>query len=98
MITKVWHFGLCEVLLMLKGLIVKSTDKLLTPLSRPTLPSSPEDSDIDEEEVEEPVKILEGLSEIKEIIVWDHDQLPAADDAFMKGVDEFIQFADAIHS
>lgn len=60
---------------------------------------SEDDSEPDEDdEAEAPVKILENVSEIKEILVWDHDQLPASDDAFRKGVDEFIAFADAIHS
>lgn len=56
-----------------------------------------EDEDEHEEEPAEPVKIVETLSHFEEVIVWGHDQLPAADDTFVKGVEEWIAFAEAIH-
>ncbi|KPI39003.1 uncharacterized protein AB675_4522 [Cyphellophora attinorum] len=78
------------------GLVVKSTEhKAVAP--QPTFAAA-RDSDDEDEESEEPPKLLETISEIKEMIVWDHDRQPTSDDAFLKGVDEFIAFADAIHS
>lgn len=59
--------------------------------------SASQSDDEDEDGAEEPVKILEQVSDIKEITVWGHDQLPASDDTYRKGIDEWLSFADAIH-
>ena len=58
-----------------------------------------EDIEIEEEEEEppEPVKVLEELSTFDEVIVWGHDQVPASEDPFVKGIEEWISFAEAIH-
>jgi ribonuclease H2 subunit C len=61
----------------------------------------PEESDSDglgEEEAAEPVKVLDALATFDEITVWGHDQVPATDDPFVKGIEEWISFAEAIHS
>lgn len=49
-----------------------------------------------EAEPEEPVKILETQSTFDDFVVFGHEALPAADDMFVKGVEEWIQFADAV--
>lgn len=49
-----------------------------------------------EAEPEEPVKIMEVQSTFDEFVVWGHEALPAADDTFVKGVEEWLQFADAV--
>jgi ribonuclease H2 subunit C len=79
------------------GLVVKSTEHKAAAPQKPTFPPAG-DSDDEDEEAEEPPKMLKTVSQIKEMIVWDHDHQPATDDAFLKGVNEFIAFADAIHS
>ena len=61
----------------------------------------PEDSDLEELEQEdesERVRVLESAATFDEVIVWGHDKVPAADDPFAKGIDEWIAFAEAIHS
>lgn len=55
------------------------------------------DMDEEEEEDSEPVKILQATSTFGEVTIWGHDMLPAADDPFAKGVEEWIAFAEAIH-
>jgi ribonuclease H2 subunit C len=85
------------------GVVVRSTDRLVeTPnsaTSRAQWQRDEESSEDEEEpEVEEPVKIIDSLAEIKEIVVFDHDQQPASEDAFLKVVNEWIAFSDAIHS
>lgn len=50
----------------------------------------------DEPEAEEPVKILETQGTFDDFVVWGHETLPAADDTFVKGVEEWLQFADAV--
>lgn len=58
------------------------------------------DSDNDEEEVEqekpEPVKMLDVAATFDEFVVWGHEVLPASDDTFVKGVEEWIAFAEAV--
>jgi ribonuclease H2 subunit C len=49
-----------------------------------------------EAEPEEPVKIMEMQGTFDDFVVWGHETLPAADDIFVKGVEEWLQFADAV--
>jgi ribonuclease H2 subunit C len=63
-----------------------------------SVPQPTDDSDDDEDEPSEPVKIFEHVSDVKEITVWGHDQMPATDDAYHKGVDEWLAFAQTIHA
>jgi ribonuclease H2 subunit C len=58
---------------------------------------APADSDEEDLEQPEPVKLLETTSTIDEIMVWGHDQTPTAEDPYIRGVEEWISFADAIH-
>ncbi len=58
-----------------------------------------EDIEIEEEEEEppEPVKVLEEVATFGDVIVWGHDRIPNQDDTFVKGIEEWISFAEAIH-
>lgn len=47
-------------------------------------------------EVEEPVKVLEAQGTFDEMMVWGHEILPAADDTFVKGVEEWVRFAETV--
>lgn len=47
-------------------------------------------------ERDEPVKVLEKQATFQEFVVWGHEVLPTADDPFIKGVEEWIQFAEAV--
>ena len=47
-------------------------------------------------ESEEQVKILEEQGGFDEIVVWGHEAIPAADDPFVKGVEEWIRLAEAV--
>lgn len=49
-----------------------------------------------EPEPEEPVKILETQGTFDEYVVWGHEAIPAADDAFVKGVEEWVRFAETV--
>ena len=47
-------------------------------------------------EPDEPVKVLEKQATFGEYIVWGHETIPAADDTFVKGVEEWVKFAEAV--
>lgn len=49
-----------------------------------------------EDDPPEPVNILREEARFDEIIVWGHDSIPAADDSFAKGIEEWISFAEAV--
>lgn len=51
----------------------------------------------EEEEAPEPVKLLEEMSTFEDVIVWGHDIVPTNEDPFVKGIEEWIHFAEAIH-
>ena len=69
------------------------TDRVLP--SSPRLDSNSEGEDIDVES-EEPVKILETQGTFDEIVVWGHEILPAADDSFIKGLEEWVRFSETV--
>ncbi|MCJ1477692.1 hypothetical protein MMC13_006365 [Lambiella insularis] len=90
------------------GIVVRETDRTL-PHSTPTNNSKPsaldtnpqEDEEAVEEEDEdepEPIKVLEEVATFDEIVVWGHEQVPGEDDAFVRGVQEWTAFAEAMHS
>jgi Ribonuclease H2 non-catalytic subunit (Ylr154p-like) len=83
------------------GLAVLKTDQI-TPLNYKEpesahLGKSEDDEDISEDEAHpEPVQILKEEAIFDSITVWGHDRLPAADDTFAKGIEEWIGFAEAV--
>jgi ribonuclease H2 subunit C len=85
------------------GIIARyADDRTLAVQPARLAPSSDYDSSEHEGEEEErerqKVGVLEGCAAFDELVVWGHDAVPAADDPFVKGVAEWIAFADAIHA
>ncbi|PYH94111.1 ribonuclease H2 subunit C [Aspergillus ellipticus CBS 707.79] len=74
-----------------EGVVAMPTDRVM--------PSTQTNADVEVEEVEleEPVKVLEKQGTFDEYIVWAHDWVPAADDSYVKGVEEWIKLAEAMH-
>ena len=63
------------------------------------LPSSQtidKDEDLVEVQPEEPVKILETQGTFDHMMVWGHENMPAADDVYVKGLEEWIRFAETV--
>ncbi|EKV04487.1 Ribonuclease H2, subunit C [Penicillium digitatum] len=77
-----------------RGVIATHTDRVL-PATQRADDGGAEEA---EAEPEEPVKIMEMQGTFDEFVVWGHEALPAADDTFVKGVEEWLQFADAMHT
>ncbi|KAL3435643.1 ribonuclease H2 non-catalytic subunit-domain-containing protein [Aspergillus tetrazonus] len=44
------------------------------------------------------VKLLEKQATFGDYVVWGHEVIPAADDSFVKGVEEWVKFAELMHS
>ena len=50
----------------------------------------------DDEEKPEPVKMLDIVATFENVVVWGHEVLPAPDDAYVKGIEEWIAFAETV--
>lgn len=77
------------------GIVATPTDREL-PTLQPTDRGTTEDEG--EAEPEEPVKILEAQGTFEDIVVWGHEIPPAADDSFVKGVEEWLRFAESVRT
>ncbi|KAF2083272.1 ribonuclease-like protein H2 subunit C [Saccharata proteae CBS 121410] len=68
----------------------------------PTQPNETADVDGDDDMNEErPIetKVAEEVASFDEMVLWNHETLPdGVDDAYVKGVKEWIAFAEAIHT
>ncbi|KAK3709503.1 hypothetical protein LTR37_010876 [Vermiconidia calcicola] len=56
-----------------------------------------EDDDGVEEDMQE-VKIADPKAQFDEVIVWGHEMVPEDEDVYVKGMVEWIGFAEAMHS
>lgn len=72
------------------GVVATPTDRVS---QQPVKNASAED---EVTELEEPVKILEVQGTFDDMIVWGHEILPAADDPYVKGVEEWVRFAETV--
>lgn len=55
--------------------------------------AEPDDMDV---EPEEPVRVLQKQGAFDELMVWGHESMPAANDPFVKGVEEWVKLAEAV--
>ena len=84
--------------------MAKSTNKSLSQSSNssagPRYATVDDDIEIadEEEEPPEPIQILQEKSTFDKIVVWGHDAIPSNEDPFVKGIEEWISFAEAIHA
>ncbi|KAJ5489499.1 hypothetical protein N7539_004389 [Penicillium diatomitis] len=87
------HEHFADALSARTGVIVSPTDRVISG----TQGLNGDRMEDGESDPEEPVKILEAQGTFDEMMVWGHENLPAADDPFVKGVEEWIRFAETMH-
>ncbi|KAL6233663.1 hypothetical protein BDW75DRAFT_184121 [Aspergillus navahoensis] len=74
-----------------EGVVVTHTDR--------EIPTATDRETVNEEsENDEPVKVLEKQATFGDYMVWGHEVIPAADDSFVKGVEEWVRFAEVMHT
>ncbi|MCJ1446206.1 MAG: hypothetical protein MMC23_006711 [Stictis urceolatum] len=56
------------------------------------------DVGIEEEEDKAEVKILEEVGGFERVVLWGHEELPGESEEFVRGVGEWIGFAEGVHS
>ncbi|QDS73172.1 hypothetical protein FKW77_002266 [Venturia effusa] len=74
-----------------RGAVLKTTDKVLHNGQDPEEEEEDEDESVETREVEQ-------LARFDEVVVWCHEAMPASDDAYSKGLGEWVSFAEAMHS
>ncbi|KAJ5234297.1 Ribonuclease H2 subunit C [Penicillium citrinum] len=75
-----------------QGVIATPTERIL-----PSSQTIDKNEELVEVQPEEPVKILETQGTFEHVMVWGHENIPAADDVYVKGVEEWIRFAETMH-
>ncbi len=86
------------------GLAVVRTDQILpvasdeaqTTFHKQSFEDEGEEDTLEYEPQPERVEVLKEEASFDAITVWGHDRLPAADDSFLKGIEEWIAFAEAV--
>lgn len=79
-------------------LLTTTSGTVLTPTDR-VIPCQKDGNGSTEDDVEaeqDPVKILEKQNTFDEFMVWGHESIPAADDPYVKGVEEWLKLAEAV--
>ncbi len=88
-------------LIEMSGLAVSKTDQVLPSTTKESQFANTghleDDEDVPDDEARaEPVMILKEEARFQDITAWGHDRLTAADDNFVKGIEEWIAFAEAV--
>ncbi|KAF2838780.1 ribonuclease H1 small subunit [Patellaria atrata CBS 101060] len=83
-----------------QGAVIQPTNKIYSDPSRniSALYGDMEDGENDDI-LRIEVKVAEQVASFDEIMVWGHEAFPdTTEDAYVKGVDEWVSFASALHS
>jgi ribonuclease H2 subunit C len=79
-----------------EGVVLLKTEKVL-PAQKLKAPEMDGDEDMQEEgEEEAEVKMMEEMGKFGEVVVWGHEVVPEKEDEYVKGVEEWIGFAEAV--
>ena len=81
-----------------RGVIVKEAGKEKTATQSHDKGDGDGDGDGEEEgeEDQEEATMLKEVGSFEKIVVWNHESMVNGDDAFVKGVSEWIDFAEAV--
>ncbi|KAJ4301591.1 hypothetical protein N0V90_003684 [Kalmusia sp. IMI 367209] len=80
------------------GAVVHITDKNLPQPQKPPQNQELDEDDEDDEQETAEIKIAEKVGEFNEVIVWNHGgEVDMEQDIFVKGVREWVAFAESMH-
>lgn len=79
-----------------EGAILQKTDKKVVP--KPSIPVPGAEDEMDNDNVPREIETLtmEQHAHFGEIMVWEHEAVPDAEDIHVKGIEEWIGFAEAV--
>lgn len=81
-----------------EGAILQKTDKKVVPKPRIPLPGAEDEMDEDNVPKDIETLVMEQQARFGEIMVWEHEAVPDGDDVYVKGIEEWIGFAEAVRS
>ena len=85
------------ILIHSTGAVLSSTDRVLPQNRRDSARLNAPDEVADEEdEDEEVVKVLEEKGSFDEAVLWGHESTPEEGDPYVKGIEEWIAFAEMV--
>jgi len=73
-----------------QGAVLQKTEKQVG------APALPDEDGMVEDAVQVETNIMEQQGSFEEIMVWGHEAVPADDDVYVKGMQEWIGFAEAV--
>ena len=57
-----------------------------------------DDDDVMGEEVDLEVRMLETTATFDELVIWGHEVVPGEEDEYVRGVEEWVAFAEVVGS
>ena len=76
-----------------EGVVLQKTDKKV--ITKPSIPVPGDEDDlVAPKEIE--TTIMDQHARFGEIMVWDHEAVPEGTDVYVKGIEEWIGFAEAV--
>lgn len=79
-----------------EGAVLEKTEKKV--IAKPSIPVPGAEEDLDQVAAPKEVEtmIMEQKATFGEITVWDHEALPDGEDVYVKGINEWIGFAEVV--
>lgn len=75
---------------------MQKTDKKVVPKPRVPVPGAEDEMDYGNVPKEIETLTMEQHARFEEVMVWEHEAVPDADDIYVKGIEEWIGFAEAV--
>ena len=79
-----------------QGVVLQKTDKKV--VAKPVMPQPGVEADDVDAPKEIDTMIMEQQATFADVMVWDHEAVPGGDDVYVKGMEEWIGFAEAVCS
>ena len=77
-----------------QGVVLQKTDKKV--IAKPSIPLPGIEAEDANAPKEIDTMIMDQHATFSDVIVWDHEAVPASDDVYVKGMEEWIHFAEAV--
>jgi ribonuclease H2 subunit C len=79
-----------------QGLVLQKTDRKA--IAKPSMPVPGLEAEDADAPKEIDTMIMEQHATFSDVMVWDHEAVPGGDDVYVKGMEEWIDFAEAVYS
>ncbi|KAK4574725.1 hypothetical protein LTR86_001566 [Recurvomyces mirabilis] len=84
-----------------QGVLLRKTEQLAVKetarLPQLLVESEEEDDELEGDDEAGDVKVMEQTGKFHEVVVWEHEAVPEDGDEYVKGIEEWMAFAHAMH-